>query len=242
MERIVWFQANKTTVLELQNAALSVLQARYPLEKLDSGEFAQMRVKDIDFRIRHYAAGDAGHLLMMDTADSPQMQMATIVLTPLEKNLPLLSIDYMYIGETRAFLIELYALVEKRDTRFESFMERFTILLNTQSALPDMPMKPAWYDNLRPVSIAKFSSPENDEAIARLAIDVLELYAEMEQNSPPLASQAATVKRRLTENYVDRLLDDGGVTTDIWKQHLGDALLRRYYYEVFFGLDAPRQI
>lgn len=51
------------------------------------------------------------------------MQMATFVLTPDEKDIPVLSADYMFMLPIRKTYLEIYDLVIYNDDTYKSYLE-----------------------------------------------------------------------------------------------------------------------
>ncbi len=87
---------------------LDLLSQYYTVTPLDAGEFSAISVSaplapdfvvDMDFDVQQYEVEGYGNLSIMKT-DGVQ-QMSTIVLTPFNKDLPLISTDYMFMGENR---------------------------------------------------------------------------------------------------------------------------------------------
>lgn len=58
------------------------------------------------------------------------MQMATVVITPREKNLPLLSADYMYILSNRKSYLEFYDVVKEKDSKYNADMNITQMLID----------------------------------------------------------------------------------------------------------------
>ena len=98
-----------------------------------------------------------------------------------------------------------------------------------------MPMKSCWYDELRPVCTAKTVAPENDEDILELFRENLRTYIEMEKALPSLTDEEYQEKWQKTQDYTDGLVDRGGVSTDVFKQTLGEDKTKEFFNEVFFA-------
>ena len=59
----------------------------------------------------------------------------------------------------------------------------------------------------------------------------------MEQSAKALTGDDLTEKWRKNKAYADRLIDAGGVSTDLFTAALGAENTRRFFHEVFFGAD-----
>ena len=64
----------------------------------------------------------------------------------------------------------------------------------------------------------------------------------MEQASPYLGSEDLKIKWQKNKEYADRLIDEGGVSTDLFTAALGAENTRRFFHEVFFGADCYRPL
>ena len=197
------------------------------------------RVMDIGGRPhepRSFDVEGVGNLLMMTVKDSDEAQLSSFVLTPYCKNLPLFSTDFVYTGDKRFFLVELYDLGNVHDEAFEALIARFAELQASWSDVPDMPVRPCWYDAIRPVCIAKMPDAALDERALNFFLQCLEVFVDAAQTLEPFATEEARVRKwQATKTYSDRLIDEGGVSTDLFTRAIGAANTRRYFDEVFFA-------
>ena len=63
----------------------------------------------------------------------------------------------------------------------------------------------------------------------------MQLFIDMEQNTPALSGEDLKRKWQLNKDYADRLIDEGGVSTDLFTEALGAENTRRFFDEVFFA-------
>lgn len=103
-----------------------------------------------------------------------------------------------------------------------------------------MPLRPCWYDDIRPVVIAKQAAPDDDDLIIRQFLKNLDTFIEMEKNSPVLDEEARSEKWKCNYEYARRLVDDGGVSTELFLESLGADRTKRFFYSVFFAPDRYR--
>ena len=207
----------------------------YECVPIDANEFSNIHIQSMDYIISQYEVKGVGNLLIMTCPISETLQMDSFVITPYYKNLPLFSTDYMYMKERRAILNEFYDLSQKEDTLFQSYIDKFAAIRDKYAGLPDMPMKTCWYDDLRPVCTAKTVTPENDEDILELFRQNLKTYVEMEKALPLLTEEEYREKWMKTKDYTDGLVDRGGVSTDVFKQTMGEDKTKEFFNEVFFA-------
>ena len=233
------FEINKERIDNRIAKGLEVLKQHYTLkERTVPEEFRTLKIQNMTFEIQQFEIETVGNLLIMKCKDSPQMQMDTFTLMPYFKNLPLFTTDYMYNGERRSYLNEIYSLVEYQDELYLSYIEKFRQNKAKHDALPDMPVKSCWYDDIRPTYTAKVTAPDADEENLQIFLDNLHTFIEMEQNTPVFADEEAYQKKwKQNKAYSDRLVDEGGISTDVFKSVLGAEKTKKFFSEVFFAPD-----
>ena len=209
--------------------------AKSELKEVDPREFAHLTIRNMEYNIKQYEIVGVGNLLVMDSRNSPTLQMVSFVITPYYKNLPLFSTDYLYIQQKRSFLIEYYDLVKEKDQLYTSYIDRFRAIKDQHTSLPDMELKKCWYDSMRSICTAKNSSVLQDEEIFALFTENLKLFIEMEQAHGPLSKNDIQAKWSITQDYIDGLVDTGGVSTDVFKAVLSPQKTKDFFNKVFLG-------
>ena len=186
---------------------------------------------------RRFDIKGVGNLLVMTVKEAEENQLSSFVIMPYYKNLPLFSTDYVYSGEKRFFLLEIYDLSVAHDERFSAGIEEFRRFGDKLSDMQSIPTRPAWYDNIRPVCHAKAPSKEQDDLAIERFLEFLEIFVAMEKTAVPLTAGELVEKWQKNKDYADRLIDEGGVSTDLFTAALGAENTRRFFHEVFFGAD-----
>lgn len=227
---------NNRRIDERLEAGVAFLRERYAVtERAVAPEFANPNVGGRPNHVRQFDIEGVGNLLMMTAKDVESNQLSSFVIMPYFKNLPLFSTDYVYNGDKRFFLIEIYDLSVNHDEAFDAGIGSLAQFAREWDEMPAFPTQPRWYDDIRPVCIAKAPSAEQDGRALDCFLGALRLFAEMEQGSPALAGEALERKWRRNKDYSDGLIDEGGVSTDLWTAALGAENVRRFFDEVFFG-------
>ncbi|MBE6070571.1 MAG: bilin reductase [Clostridium butyricum] len=232
------FDMNKEIIEQHISRGIDLLVSNYDLEQVETGKFSNLQIQGIDYSIKQYKINGVGNLLVMDSKDSSKLQMASFVLTPYYKSLPLFSTDYIYMNEKRSFLIEYYDLVPKKDELYLDYMNRFANLKAEHNELEDMVLKECWYDSLKPVCTAKNTDRTKDLEISSMFIDNLKLFIEMEKNSKLLTAEERKLKWKITQDYTDGLVDNGGVSTNVFKAIMGADATKEFFNKVFFGTNS----
>lgn len=234
----------ETNILRINSrieAGLELLRKHYTVKEIPVGIFESFFVAERRHVVRQFSIEGVGNLLVMTNPDEGRMQMDTFTITPYYKNLPLFTTDYMYFEDKRMFLNEIYDLVEYKDALYQSFIEEFAANCAEYAHFENMPMRECWYDSIRPVVIAKVTQPENDEDIFNLFIKNLTTFIEMEKASPALEGEHLKAKWEKNYNYARSLVEDGGVSTELFVKSLGAKNTKKFFYSVFFAPDLYRK-
>ena len=235
------YETNMKCIERRMSAGLERLRRDYELIESDIGELERFTVDSRVHAVRRFEVKGVGNLVCMTNPEPGAMQMDSFVLTPYCKNLPLFTSDYMYFGEKRGMLNEIYSLVAYEDELYTSYIERFAENCRRYEYLPEMPLRPCWYDSIRPVVIARSTGPEDDDAIFELFMSNLEIFIEMEKASPRLEGGALKAKWEKNYGYARALVEDGGVSTELFVKSLGEEKTKEFFYSVFFGPDNFRE-
>lgn len=216
-------------------SVLTELQKHYTITPLDVGEYKEMKLYGImKFHVEQYDIEGLGNLSIMRT-NMGIMQMATVVITPKDKNMPLLSADYMYILSNRKAYLEFYDVVKEKD---EPYIQLLNALSNVQSnydSLEDIETFPAWYQHLVTVTSYKGGSFDADRELEGMLTDSLTVYLEHSKQLPKLTAEEKLEKLEITMAYTDGLIEKGGISTDVFKKELGEEETKKFFDTVFFG-------
>lgn len=215
---------------------LNALRAGYTLTEVDPGEYKTIRVFGImKFNTRQYEAEGLGNVSVM-TVNMGVMQMSTLVITPYDKNMPMMSTDFMYMFTVRKALVEFYDLVEdKTDPAYTAVLDALRATADSFSDLDDTTVSEGWYDSLKTVFAYKAGSASDDDRINALLKDMITVYTAESAKLPALDADAAAAKLAVTQNYSDNMVEKGGVSTSVFKKALGDDTTRAFFETVFFG-------
>lgn len=235
------YDTNMKMINRRLDAGIALLKENYRVTEIDTGSLENFIVADRYHEVKQYEIEGVGNLLVMTNPREGKMQMDTFTITPYFKNLPLFTTDYMYFEDKRMFLNEIYDLVEYKDDLYNKYIEKFKENCRMVSPLEDMPMKKCWYDDIRPVLAGKISYPENDDLIFDLFLKNLETFIKMEKETPLLPPDKRQGKWEKNYGYARALVEDGGVSTDLFVRSLGADETKRFFYSVFFAPHRYRQ-
>lgn len=231
-----YHELNNQRIDERLEAGLALLREHYTVEECEiDPAFANPNVGGRPNHVRRFDVKGVGNLLMMTAKDVESNQLSSFVLMPYFKNLPLFSTDYVYNDDKRFFLIEIYDLSVAHDAAFDAGIQALEDLAASWDDMPPFPTQPRWYDDIRPVCIAKAPSVEQDGLSLERFLAALDAFVQMEKAAPALSDADRARKWQKNKDYSDGLVDRGGVSTDLWTDALGAENVRRFFDEVFFG-------
>lgn len=217
------------------DSVLNELEEHYTVTKLDAGEYEEMKLFGImKFDVDQYEIEELGNLSIM-RVNMGVMQMATAVITPRDKNLPLLSADYMYILSNRKSYLEFYDVVKEKDELYNQLLEALSKSQSEYGHLENIETTPAWYQHLLTVTTYKTGKADADADLEKMLVDSLHVYLEHSQQLPLLSEEDMKEKQTITLEYTDGLIEKGGISTDVFKKALGDEETKRFFDKVFFG-------
>ena len=227
---------NARIMQETIDAGLQKLSEKYTVTPMEPSEYTDITLYGVmKFHTDQYRVGRLGNLSVM-TTNMGMMQMVSFVLAPYEKDMPLLSMDFMYSMNTRKAYTEFYDLVTDTDPDSRQQMKaRLLELTERYAELEEVPAEPAWYDSLLTVSMHKKSSSGSEERIRTMFCDAVETYCAIADTMEPLSPEDAAAKLEIVQQYSDDLVKKGGVSTDVFKKALGEEKTKDFFDKVFFG-------
>lgn len=211
---------------------LEKVNREYPLTEKSVGEFANIKAKGMKFQIKQYEAKGLGNVSVMEARGFfGLMQMDTLIINPLEKDLPLFSYDRVLAMGNDTLIIELYdTFMEKQE------LTELALWKEENKNLPNHDLGEHWYDNIKlSESVSKKGKKEHSNAFDKFTIIYFEKF---------LNSKAAKVmvkdKKAKTEKasvYVEGLLSNGGPSTDVFKKEFGEPKTAKLFRKVLFGTE-----
>ncbi len=216
-------------------AVLEELEKTHTVTQISPGEYEEMKMYGImKFKVEQYDVEGLGNLSVM-RVNVGVMQMATIVITPKDKNVPLLSADYMYILSNRKSYLEFYDVVQEKDETYMQLIDKLSGVIERYSHLEDFEASEAWYEHLLSVDAYKAGTPKQDIEVEQMLRESVRVYLEHAKALPELDEEQKTEKRNITLAYTDGLIEKGGISTDVFKAELGPEITKDFFDQVFFG-------
>jgi len=166
------------------------------------------------------------------------MKMHTILFIPEDGyNLPMLSIDIIFAGRRRVFVIEIIDTAGMADEYLQGQYDALLKLKPPADLMAEMPVT-YWYKDLLPAcSIHARLDAGSDDLMYATYCAYLDAYAAMVRDAQPAAENTAAVVRDRQRWYVRSLIDHGGPAVDVLAKLLGRDRARAYIFSTMFGYD-----
>ena len=216
----------------MTNKILDLIKKNHALNPKSVGEFKTFKAKGMTFVCEAFDAEGLGHVSVMRAKGFfGLMKMDTLVIAPIEKDLPLLSYDRIYAMGNDTLIVELY------DTMGESKPELAAInaVKMKYARLPERfaeGEEPAhWYDGIRLTeTTSKKGKKGNTADFDAYTLDYVSAYLSLEGEKCD-----RDVKIARTEIYATGLITQGGPATDVFKQEFGEEKTGEIIRGVLFG-------
>ena len=211
---------------------LNQVNQTYPLTEKPTGEFANIKAKGMKFQIKQYEAKGLGNVAVMEAKGFfGLMQMDTLIINPLKKDLPLFSYDRVMAMGNDTLIIELYdTFVKKQD-----FSDLNTWKEENKN-LPDHDLGKHWYDSIKLAeSVSKKGKKEHSKSFDQFTKIYFEKFINNKAADEEVTDVAA--KKAKASVYVEGLLSNGGPSTDVFKKEFGEAKTGKLFRKVLFGTE-----
>lgn len=217
------------------DTVLEELKKNYTVTALDPGEYKDLTVyKLIKFNVEQYDIENLGNLSIM-RVNMGAMQMATAIITPQDKNLPLFSIDYLYAVSNRKAYLEFYDVVKDKDDQYMQLMDALRAAQIPYEHLENFKPSESWHDSLLTVASFKSATSKDDADLINMLSDSLQIYLEHSKKIPALTEDERQEKLAITAAYTNGLIEHGGVCADIFKKEFGVEATKNFFDNVLFG-------
>lgn len=218
------------------DSVLAKLKENYTITPVDVGDYKEMKIYGfMKFDVEQYDIEELGNLSIMRMNALGLMQMSTVVITPTDKNMPLLSADYMYILSNRKAYLEFYDVVAQKDADYQTLLTALADVQKNYEHLENIETSEAWYADLLTVTSYKGGKPEADTDLKGMLLDSLDAYVSHAKQIPLLTSEEKAEKLDITVKYTDGLIEKGGISTDVFKKELGPEETKNFFDNIFFG-------
>jgi hypothetical protein len=216
--------------MNLTNQMLSKIGEFFPLQVQNPDEVKRMKVSGMTFDISTYRVEGLGHVSgMIASGFFGLMKMDTLIITPMDVDMPLFSYDRVLAMGNDTLIFELY------DTLLgEPDMSPVARVKEKYKDLPDHDLGEHWYDSIKLASsISKKGKKALENSFDAFAEEHFNAYLNTKADQVTVKAE----KKELSARYVDGLLSQGGPSTDVFKKELGQEKTSLLFKQVLFGTD-----
>jgi len=153
-------------------------------------------------------------------------------------NLSMLSIDVIFMGAKRIFVIEIIDPAQLSDDTLNVHYDRMRLLKPTSEKIADIPVTRWYKDVVMDFSIHAKADRVDDELLFETYKKYLDAYISMVKAAEAVSAEQSREVFRSTEWYVDTLISKGGPAVDLLAWLMGREKMGEYSRMVMFGLDS----
>ncbi len=223
----------KMEYLNLGERFIERLSASFTVNKNDIGECARLSKGGKTFYTESFRVEGVGHLCIMKmSALLGLMKMETVVLSTLERDLPLFNMDWVGAFGNETFFVEIYD--DQLDPCPQDLMDRLDEIKAKDNDLADYSSKEAhWYDDiLYPASCHKTGKRLSYRFSNTAESYSYEFISRLE--AAPACDAAA--KEAKVRAFAERLFKEGGPAVDQVKKLFGEKVAGELIVEHMYGV------
>lgn len=220
---------------------INLIKSKYSLKSIDIGEFKKLTAYGvISFNSEIYHIKDLGILSIL-TSNLGFMQLFTLQIVPFEKDLPLLTVDIMYMFNKRIFVIEIYDLMlDNKNAEYKSFLNQVEEVKKNFSEFENFKVKENWYTQLLSGLVSKKYKVKDEQKFVELLNKIITMFIEYSIKEKKIENLEKKVA--LVEGFGNKLVDKSGISTDMFKRLFGVDRTRKYLGNVLFGYYTFKEI
>lgn len=217
-------------------AGIEELSKEYKVTEIDAGEYEKLKIYGImKFNTKCYEVEGLGHLCVM-TTNMGLMQMSSFIMSPFEKDMPEMCLDFVYMFGVRKGYVEFYNLaVDEENETYKAVLSALEKTTDEFDYMTDCKPEVKWYDEYLVSSTFRSTSSKEESEFNDLFVKPVATYARESKKMQNLSGDDVKLKKSLIKDYSDKLIDMGGVSTDIFKKALGEDKTRSFFDYAFYG-------
>ena len=167
------------------------------------------------------------------------MKMYTLLIRPdYHYNLPMLSVDFIFIGGKRVFVIEVIDPARIQDENTKTYYDKMRVWMPEVKKYEQMETNMEWCkDMLTDFCVHIKADRTKDDVLFEIYKTYPHTYMDMAKHAEPLSPEQSKKVQEGIEGYVSSLLAKGGPAVNVFKTLLGPEKQEEYVRTVMFGID-----
>lgn len=211
------------------NELINIIKKQYELTPINTSAYNDLKVKGMKFDIKAYHANGLGHVSTMSASGLfGLMKMDTLIINPIELDLPIYSYDRILAMGNDTLITEMYdTMIEKVD-----FSQLDDLIANNQQ-LPKRDAGKHWYDDIKlSQSISYKGKKDISLDFDNLTVEYLKSFLD----TPASQITDFVTKKALALRYVNGLLENGGPSTNVFVKGIGITATEELFHKILFGV------
>ena len=211
------------------NELLDIVKKKYTLTPINTAAYDNLKVKGMKFDIKAFKADRLGHVSIMNASVFlGLMKMDTLIINPIELDLPLYSYDRILAMGNDTLITEMYDTMVVKNT-FESLDS----VIAKYTHLPKRDAGKHWYDDIKLSQSISFKGKKDISSdFDNLSIEHLKSFLD----TPASQVTDFDTKKALALRYVNGLLENGGPSTDVFVKGIGKVATEELVHKILFGV------
>lgn len=207
---------------------IQALSAQHKVSERNLGEYARVKKSGMNFEIHGYEIEGVGKMSSLSMkAMLGLMKMETLIVSPLEVDAPLYSLDWVRAMGNDTLIIELY------DTQLAPCdLGGLDAEKAKAAALPDNDLGQHWYDHLHLSPTVSKKGKKGKVDYNPLIKGYTAEFIKLLKSSVPCDKAA---KQKKLYDYTEGLLTNGGPACDQFKKMIGEAKTRELFMKYIFS-------
>lgn len=196
-------------------------------------------LKLFKFTIDSNEADSFRRLNILDASMMLCMRMFTCFILPnYGYNLPMLSVDIIFIGKKRVFVIEVIDPAHIEDDNIKTYYDKMREGTTKAEVLEYAAVDMEWCKHIvTDFSVHSKSDRSKDDVMFEIFKIFFNAYVDMAENAAPLTPEQSKKVQEGMEGYVSALMQKGGPAVNVFKFLLGPDKQQEYVRKVMFGVD-----
>ncbi len=215
------------------NEIVRIINQKFPVKEIDTGKYKKFKASPLSVTTKQFKADGLGWIACLEgSAMFGLMKMVTIVIHSDERDIPLMSYDYISAMGNHTLLVEYYDTTKDRNQLDLSEMEKIKASLTN---MKEYDLGEHWYDSMKlSCSIAKRDKKNKLPQMNQAVLASVKAYCQLAEKMPLLKDGDITEKQKRTAKYVDGLFEHGGPSTDAFVKAIGKEAAYDFFTKIIF--------
>ena len=232
MNECIIIQEGGVIMINIGQIVLDNFRKNFEITENDIGSDAVLKKSMMKFVTRTYDIKDYGHLCVMNMEGMlGLMKMETVILVPLDRDVPLVDFDYISAMGKETYIAEFYRYMLKEYP--EEYVSELAKCPEQYPELGEYNSGEHWYDSEKYYCSCGKTGKKSADKFTQITRAYMDTFCKQVVKMEKCDREAKTAEiRRFTETLVAK----GGPAVDTFKKMFGEEMTRRIVLENMYGL------